>query len=134
MQHQAPTVYLQQIRTLEDRVEQLAEENRQLRGSLLPAEQFKFPREWGLSASETAILSSLYISPKGGRSHHALHVASNLSGYETDENIVKVWISRIRKKLRPAGIDIDMIWAYGYELTVESKQVISEALSERSAA
>jgi len=42
-----------------------------------------------------------------------------------DSNIVSVYIVKLRRKLRPHGIEIATSWAQGWSLTPESKAIIA---------
>lgn len=108
-------------------VEFLREENRQLRESLVGAE-FAFPAEWRLTRAEQLLLNSLYTGPNFFRGEEALRFAS-CRGNATDRDVVKVRVCGMRKKLKPAGIEIKTVWGEGYELTPGSAAIIKGVLA-----
>lgn len=114
---------------LRERCEILEEENRQLRELLAP--RIEWPPEWKLSRSMRTILSALYAR-QGFVSSEALLQA--LYGSDEDlrhENIVKIFVSKMRRRLTLAlGIDhtIHTVWGSGYCLTPEARAAIAEVL------
>ena len=108
-----------------ERVEYLEEENRQLR-SALSGPKFDYPREWKLTRAEQRLLHCLYTGKHGFRQHEALlHAVAHHEW--ADDNLLKVQISKVRKKLKPFGIIINTVWGEGYQLFQESLMTISEA-------
>lgn len=110
-------------------VEFLREENRQLRQSLA-GKAHDFPVAWELTGAEQRLLNSLYSASNGFRTHDALLRAVALSD-AVEENLLKVQISRVRKKLKPHGITIKTVWGEGYEISADSKTLITNHLSTK---
>jgi DNA-binding response OmpR family regulator len=108
-------------------VEFYREENRQLR-AMLTARDFHMPSAWGLTRAEEKLLGSLYSAPNYMRRHEALRMASCIDPH-ADQKVVEVRVCKMRKKLRPHGIEIRTVWGEGYELTNESARIIKEALA-----
>lgn len=107
-------------------VEYLREENRQLKAAISgPA--IEFPREWGLTRAESRALNSIYTGRNYFRPEEAIRYAAS-NGNATDRDLVKVYISKIRKKLKPHGIEIKNVWGEGYELTQESGELIKNII------
>jgi len=111
-----------------ERVEFLEEENRQLKELLQGSPDVVFPREWNLKVAETRLLRSL-CAAKGIRSHEALLRACAMSDF-VEENLLKVQISRIRKKLKPFGIEIKTIYGVGYELPEAAHNQVKKYLTK----
>lgn len=111
---------------LRDKIDELTEENRQLKEAIAP--KLDFPIAWRLRPAESAMLACLYSSPTGFRRHEALRAASATTSM--DDKIVHVRVSHIRKKLTPLGIEIRGVWSQGYELLPASRAIIKEALSQ----
>lgn len=115
------------ICALRERVELLEEENLQLRALLAPS--VTFPAGWGLSAQQTTFLGTLYAR-SGGVSYDALRAAL-LGGVSEakSESYISVIGHKTRKKVRQHGVDIRTMWAFGFALTAESREVIAAALA-----
>lgn len=108
-------------------VEYYKEENRQLR-AMLTARDFHMPLEWRLTRAEERLLGSLYSAPNFMRRQEALRMASCINP-DADVKVVEVRISKMRKKLKPYGIEIRTVWGEGYQLTPASARIIKEALA-----
>ena len=111
-----------------ERVEYLEEENRQLKELLQGSPDVVFPREWNLKVAETRLLRSL-CAAKGIRTNEALLRACAMSDF-VGENLLKVQISRTRKKLKPFGIEIKTIYGVGYELSEAAHNEIKKHLTK----
>lgn len=59
-------------------------------------------------------------------------LADRLPGKEPESDIVKVFVCKIRKKVKPFGIDIATLWGRGYRLAPEMKAKVSEYLTAQS--
>lgn len=110
-------------------VEYLREENRQLRQSIAGMKH-DFPREWGLTGAEQRVLNCLYTARNFFRQEEAIRFAAS-NGNATDPDLVKVYICKLRKKLKPFGIEIKTVWGEGYELTPETGSLIKKAISAK---
>lgn len=116
-----------EVRALRERLAILEEENRQLRDLLAPS--FTFPAHWDLSVQQTAFLATLY-GRDGGVSYDALRAA--VIGGVSDakcESYISAIACKVRKKVRPHGVIIRTLWAFGFALPAESRHVIAAALS-----
>jgi len=111
-----------------ERVEYLEEENRQLKELLQGSPDVVFPREWNLKVAETRLLRGL-CAAKGIRTHEALLRACAMSDF-VEDNLLKVQISRIRKKLKPFGIEIKTIYGVGYELPEAAHNQVKKYLTK----
>lgn len=112
---------------LADRCEYLEEENRQLRAALRSCDEARFPSKWMLSGGEKRVLLSLISSPDGFRSHEALLHAGRRAESVYDADLVKVLVAKLRKKLKPFGIEIHTVWSQGYKIDPISKSRILAA-------
>lgn len=97
-----------------EEVEYLREDNRQLK-QLLSGPVADFPKEWGLISHENRLLRA-FLAIRGPRPHAALLRACAVSESASDD-LLKVRISRLRKKLAPFGIEIKTVYGIGYQLT-----------------
>lgn len=108
-----------------DRIDYLEEELRQLRESLAPITLF--PIEWKLTATQQRIMAAFYKSADGFLSHDQVFRASGSLADEPD-NLVKVQIMHLRRKIAQLGMQIKKRWGLGYEITPESRIAIKKAL------
>lgn len=105
-----------------DRVDELED---RLEAFLRPTAQADPLRTaFGLTGQEARLLAML----ADGKEHStdALLSACVVQARYADGNLVKVVVSRIRRKL-PAGVKIECIWGYGYRL-VDEAGVVREAM------
>lgn len=117
----------EEILTLRDRVFDLEEENAELKRILSGgnADLVQFPPEWRLSRSEATILASLMAAPEGRHTREAL-LALLYPHHEQDrsQNILSIFIRRIRTKLEPFGVQIVTRRGSGYELAAADRAII----------
>lgn len=98
----------------------------EMRAAILPPVQF--PDEWHLGATETKILTIL--SRRVGcftkQALYSLLYGARPNG--PDVKILDVFISKLRKHLIGTGIEIQTIWARGYQLSAGSHEIVARAL------
>lgn len=112
------TVLIEQNRQLRERVDELEETVRQLRDEL--GDEQELP-DWlpVLTRTERTILLLL----ADGRLVTTERIVASLYDHREDapgENIVRVFISHLRRKLSP-HIDIRNVWGQGYQITPASR-------------
>ena len=107
----------------------LREQVRQLT-EMIGGTLFEFPRYWKLTRAEQRLLNSLYTGSKGFRRHEALMYAVAHSDW-ADDALLKVQVCKVRKKLKPFGIEIKTVWGEGYELTPASSEIIKRAITSQ---
>ena len=107
----------------------LREQVRQLT-EMIGGTLFEFPRNWKLTRAEQRLLNSLYTGSKGFRRHEALMYAVAHSD-RADDALLKVQVCKVRKKLKPFGIEIKTVWGEGYELTPASSEIIKRAITSQ---
>jgi two-component system, cell cycle response regulator CtrA len=101
--------------TLRERVAALEE---LLRGKEPP------PIEFGLTGSEALVLGLLMS--RGAVTKDAIMAVlyHNRGRDEAEVKIADVFICKIRKKLKPFGVEIATHWGRGWEMPEKSKQVV----------
>jgi two-component system cell cycle response regulator CtrA len=52
------------------------------------------------------------------------------SGEEAEIKIIDVFICKIRKKLKPFGIEVETVWGQGYRLTQAAKSTVQRHLEQ----
>ncbi len=116
--------------TLRERVEELEEENRQLRAFLIP--EATLPAHWGIGGGQKRCLLALM-----GRAPHMapneLLVKACAPSWRDDPpslDNVKVRISALRKALavHVPGVTITTVWGEGYTLDAESAGLLKKAI------
>lgn len=53
---------------------------------------------------------------------------------EPEVKIVDVFVCKMRKKLKPFGIEVDTVWGQGYRLTPAAKAIVSNLYAQERAA
>jgi two-component system cell cycle response regulator CtrA len=102
---------------LKVRIEELEEENRQLKQQL--ATLFEMPHALGLSGTEGRILA--YIFKQSPRTAHLERLCFVIwPGRSITKEMINVYLFRIRKKLKPFGIELQTIYGEGYFLDIVS--------------
>lgn len=115
------TVLIEQNRQLREENEELRETIRQMREA--GAELEPLP-DWlpPLTRIETTVLLML----RDGRLVTTGRIMGELYEERDDppgENIVRVWISHLRRKLAP-HVDIRNVWGRGYQITPASRELL----------
>jgi DNA-binding response OmpR family regulator len=109
------------------RIEELEEENRQLRELLAP--KLTFPVELALSRKQNTLLAMLFrTSPNTVKNDRIFTVFWGDALAPPSEHAVKMQIFALRKKLRDCNIVIQTNYGEGYFLTKESKILLAEML------
>lgn len=99
---------------LRERVEDLEYDLKELHGQVNGAKLF-FPIEWALTARETDVLRYLVVNTVGEKK--AIHRAMYPREWDApDLKIMDVFICKLRRKVRPFGVEIDTVWGIGWSL------------------
>lgn len=82
---------------------------------------FLAPVEWRLTASETRVFGHLLARDLATKD--SLMAALYCAGAddEPDIKIVDVFVCKLRKKIKPFGLEIDTLWGQGYRLSAAMK-------------
>lgn len=94
----------------------LQEDNRQLLELLTDASQK--PPVPGLSPNEARIFMALLRNERMSRQAIMIITQSK----SEDSKIVDVWICKLRKKIKPLGLEIKNIWGEGYFIPREQRE------------
>lgn len=109
---------------LRDENEQLRETVRQLQEVLVPARSFC--ARLGLTRQEDILFRHLASREIATQRSILLALYSDRADDPPGWNIVSVMICKMRPKLRPHGISIELVWGVGYRLTGHEK-IVAEA-------
>jgi DNA-binding response OmpR family regulator len=129
-----PPETLAELALLREKNESLRREVEYLKHLYTP--RTTFPHEWGLRPGEESVLA-LLLARKGTVGHESLlhGLAGRRVDREPDIEIVKVHVSRIRKKLARFMDDpIDTIHGVGYRLTDYGRETLAAAVAQRGGA
>ncbi|MEO0870964.1 MAG: helix-turn-helix domain-containing protein [Pseudomonadota bacterium] len=115
---------------LRQRVDALEIENNELRETIRQLEEQLFndawfaPIEFCLTPAEASYLAALMGATRCTKD--MLLMASRRTDDDVEIKIVDVFICKLRKKLKPFGIEIKTDWGRGYYLTAEMKTRVSD--------
>lgn len=122
-------IYSDAARTmkLQERIEILEEENRQLRKMMQPSLQFV--PEWKLTAQQGQLLALIYSRALVTYDQIvvAFDIRRQVDGND-DQNHVKVVAHHVRRKLAPFGIKFTTVFGVGYAADSENKARIRAGL------
>jgi two-component system cell cycle response regulator CtrA len=116
------------VETLERENDMLRERVRQLEEQLgfhCPA-----PIEFQLSRSEAAVFGVLLTRDVVTTETLMAALYRDCSRDEAEPEILKVFVHKVRKKMKPFGLTVETIWGTGYRLTAASKAVIRQQWPE----
>lgn len=114
---------------LRERIEILEEENQQLRELLVP--KVTFPAEWKLDVGETRVLSALYAARHACDVNRLLYALTYMRAGRLTEPVrtsVDIRLCKLRRKLRPFGVEILTVRGVGWSLSPESRGIIRYVL------
>lgn len=122
------------------RIDELEETVRQLRDERRAVQQshpvYFFPRDWKLSAAEVRAVVAFAEAKNGFLSNQEIYKAVSTYTMVPNKsecvNLVKVYICKLRKKLRPRGIELFTRHGQGYEIYSGSQAVIIAAMQQVS--
>ena len=121
------------------RLETVEVENEMLREQIAKLElllgmQAAAPIEFRLTGKEEGVFGVLMAREIATKEMVMFALYSSLGKDEAEPKIVDVFICKIRRKLKPFGIDIKTVWGKGYYLTPEAKRSVKELTTARLAA
>lgn len=121
------------IRALRERIDELEEENRQLRDAFAPTAVF--PLEWRLSAAENGVLA-LFVRTQQAVTkdmiRYAMAFLPNAKRQAPDvvSNLATVVITNLRTKLRLAAVEVEIVnvRGLGWRISAKHRDVLRNAL------
>jgi DNA-binding response OmpR family regulator len=114
-------------RELRDRIEVLEEQNRQLRTRLRAltgaGASLVYRRAFGLTASEATILGMLIRCGEATYNtlFEAVYADDDFCGLENPNCAVRTHIKRLRRKIRPHGIEFETVYGFGFAMSEEAR-------------
>ncbi|WP_020179671.1 winged helix-turn-helix domain-containing protein [Methylopila sp. M107] len=84
------------------------------------------PIEWRLTPSEAAVVGFLLKRPMASKDE----ILSALYSLRPDDppavKIVDVFVCKIRKKIKPFGVEIETVWGQGYRICSETRERLAK--------
>ena len=91
---------------------------------------FIAPLEWRLTTAETRVFGVLLARELATVEAVMAALYRDVAKDEAQPKIVDVFVCKIRRKLKPFGVEIRTLWARGYYLEAECKAAIRARLGE----
>jgi two-component system cell cycle response regulator CtrA len=91
-----------------------------------------FPVEFGLTGSEAKVLNLLMLRDAVCKDGFMDAIYRGRGDDEPEVKIIDVFICKLRRKIRPFGVEIKTIWGRGYQMAPDDKARV-RALCEPSA-
>lgn len=116
------------LQSLRDENARLREQLAAMRAAL--SECPPLPEEWGLTPSQARVFSVLVRRPTPSRAAimTALYSDRSEADVVVDLKMVDIFILKIRRKLRPFGIEIRTLRGRGYALDAEIRARFADAV------
>lgn len=84
------------------------------------------PLEYQLTQTEAAILGALVAVERCSKEHMWQALYMNRSTSEMPEiKIIDVLVCKLRRKVRPFGVEIDTLYGYGYRLLPDTRAALA---------
>lgn len=115
------------------RLEALEEENERLLARIEQLESLMGmrlipPIEWRLTGSEARVFGVLMARPLATKDAIMAALYRDSAKEEAEIKIVDVFVCKLRKKVRPFGVNIETRWGEGYFLSQASKAAAQSML------
>lgn len=122
----------------DDLVARLEQENEVLRARVRMLEEmagarFEIPPQFDLKLAEATIFGALLNNQLVSRQNLLTLIYGLHPQDEPEIKIIDVWICKIRRKMKPYGIEIGTIWGKGFFMPTASKAVVNRLLMDLAA-
>lgn len=112
------------------RLEVVEEENALLRERVAELERvlgitLDAPLEWGLTGQESRVMGALIARPLVTKDVAMAALYRDFGRDEPEPKIIDVFICKIRKKVRPFGIEIETVWGQGYRIPADQRAALA---------
>jgi two-component system cell cycle response regulator CtrA len=102
----------------------------ELEDALMGTKHLLTPVEWQLTGSEIRVFGVLQKRELVTKEAAMAALYGNFGKDEAEIKIVDVFICKLRRKLKPFGIEIKTVWGQGYMLTAETRAKLRESARE----
>lgn len=121
------------------RLEALEAANARLRDRVAELEDalgftIEMPVYLGLTSAEARVFGALMKRPTWTKEQLMVALYSDRPDDPPEIKIVDVFICKLRKKLRPIGVDIETLWGQGYRLTPAMRERAAAIIERRASA
>jgi two-component system cell cycle response regulator CtrA len=107
------------LRALQDENARLREQTAYLQDALTCG--FLAPLEWRLTPQENRFLGALVARPLATRDLIMAALYHHRGADEAEMKVIDVFACKLRKKLKPHGIEIHTVWGRGYRLDAATR-------------
>lgn len=121
------------LEVLERENEMLRARIAQLEEALFATDSFVAPAAWGLSRLEAQVFGVLLARPLARKDTIMQALYAGRAGDPPEDNICDLWICKLRRKLRPFGIEIKTAWGQGWMLEPETRAALRPTTQEKAA-
>ena len=117
------------------RLEIVDAENEELRERIVQLEELLgfrtlLPIEWRLTGKEAGLVGFLLTRPLASKADLMSALYSLRPDEPPHEKIVDVFVCKVRKKLRPFGVEILTVWGQGYRIDKATRERLTAQLAE----
>lgn len=120
--------YVEEVTKLRARLEELECENHFLRETLKPQDN-RF-RSLGITRNEGRILHLIYDASPRAVTNEQLHESvSHRRELNWPDNNLKVYIWKIRQKLKPLGVSVHCQYGVGYFITRQDAEALARIIA-----
>lgn len=105
-------------------IDRLQEQVRQLLEALAPS-TVMVPPEWGLTATQMRVFAHMTTRDLVSRNSLMIALYGSRPHDHPNEEIISVFVAKIRRKLEPYGVRIKTVWGQGFSLVDRRKYVAS---------
>lgn len=116
------------VRKLEDRIEELEAENAWLREQVTVPAAYHLPLKWRLTKSEGTVLWVIISRPLATKEAIAMTLYGARDEPADPLKIVDVFVCKIRRKLEPFGIHVLTSWGRGYYFEPADRECLRKQL------
>ena len=96
--------------------------------------RFLAPLEFGLTGSEARVFGVIMKREVATMDACMAALYRDEGRDEAEPKIVDVYVCRMRKKLKPFGIQIRTVWGVGYAMDPAAKEIVASILDPTGAA
>jgi two-component system cell cycle response regulator CtrA len=119
------------------RLEGLEAENGRLRDRVMELEDvlgfsIEMPIYLGLSSAEARVFGALMKRPTWTKDQLMAALYSHRPEDPPEMKIVDVFICKLRKKLKPIGVEIETLWGQGYRLSPAMRDRAMAIIKQRA--
>lgn len=121
------------LKALEAENDRLRDELDMLR-STFGVEPVVWPAEWRLTGKEGSVFGALMARDTCTKNQLMAALYQPGADHEPEIKIIDVFVCKLRKKLRPFGIEIETVWGLGYRMGPAAKAAAKAQMAGQAVA